>query len=372
MKKEKINRDQILYYFILFVTCCVSGFVGGITAAKSETEYNPIYIELVFLLSVVIHILLHEFGHLAFGLASGYKFSSFRIGSIALVKQKGKLRLKRYSLAGSLGQCLLIPPDTDNDEISYVMYNLGGVWMNILISGITTLVFIASGFPEAWSTGILIFVFIGYAIAALNGIPLKPGEINNDGYNTLELKRSPKARRSLWIQMKINSLLVEGVRAKDMPEEWFEVPEKEDMKNSMISTMGVFACSRLMDMHKLDEAEKLTEELLSMDSAIIGIYRRLMICDLIYCKSIRGAAAEEINALFDKAQKKFMKSMKNYPSVIRTEYVLALMIENDKEKAEKQLLNFEKRAKKYPYPADIESERELIELADKVLSEANK
>lgn len=371
MKKEKkkINRHQILYYFILGITCGISGLIGGISGARSEDSVSPFVTTLTFLLFFIIHIVLHEFGHMVFGLATGYKFSSFRIGNIALVKQNGKLRLKRYSLAGTLGQCLMIPPDMTDDEIPYFMYNLGGVFMNSLISGITTLVYIASGFPETWAASVLIFIFIGYAIAVLNGIPLKPGAVNNDGYNTLDLKRNSKARRSLWIQMKINSLLVEGIRAKDMPDEWFELPEEKDMNNSLIATIGVFACSRLMDMQNFNEAEKLTEKMLSTDSAIVEIHRRLMICDLIYCKALRGAKKEEIDSLLDKAQNKVMKSMKSFPSVIRTEYALACLVEKNHEKANEKLAYFEKCAKNYPYPADIESERELIKIAEKTLLE---
>ena len=43
---------------------------------------------LVFLyVAVMIHIVLHEAGHLIFGLLSGYHFSSFRIGSHMLMRK---------------------------------------------------------------------------------------------------------------------------------------------------------------------------------------------------------------------------------------------------------------------------------------------
>ncbi|MBQ3006398.1 MAG: M50 family metallopeptidase [Clostridia bacterium] len=371
IKKEnkKSNRHRNIYLFIFGCTCGIAGLIGGASAAASGNKNNISVTILVFLLSYFIHIILHEFGHMVFGLATGYKFSSFRIGNIALVKQNGKLRLKSYSLAGTLGQCLMIPPDTKDEKIPYALYNLGGVIMNILISAAATVLYFVCGFSESESAAVMIFIFMGFAIAALNGIPLSPGAVNNDGYNTLDLKRSPKALRSFRIQMKVNSLLVEGVRVKDMPEEWFSVPEKEDMGNSLVATTGVFACSRLMDMQDFDAAEKLTEEMLATDSAIVGVHRQLMICDVIYCKTIRGAAAQEIDSLLNKAQKKFMKSMKSFPSVIRTEYALALLKENNIPKAKEKLADFEKCAKKYPYPADIEGERELFEAADKALSE---
>ena len=65
-------------------------------------------------------------------------------------------------------------------------------------------------------------------------------------------------------------------------------------------------------------------------------------------------------------QKKFMRSMKSFPSIIRTEYVLCLLHDSNKEEAEKLRGEFEKRAKSYPYKSDIESERELMDIADRI------
>jgi hypothetical protein len=64
--------------------------------------------------------------------------------------------------------------------------------------------------------------------------------------------------------------------------------------------------------------------------------------------------------LHNKEYQKFVKSMKNFPSVIRTEYVYALLAEKDEEKAAEWMNRFEKVAKTHPYPIDILGERELI------------
>ena len=71
---------------------------------------------------------------------------------------------------------------------------------------------------------------------------------------------------------------------------------------------------------------------------------------------------------FTKEQKKIMAEMAKNPSVIRTQYAYALLCEKDNAKAEKHLAEFEKAAKKHPYPGDIESERELIEEARKAVA----
>ena len=58
-----------------------------------------------------------------------------------------------------------------------------------------------------------------------------------------------------------------------------------------------------------------------------------------------------------------MKAMKTSPSVLRTQYAYALLAEKNAAGAKKWLDLFEKVAKTYPYPVDVESERELMEIA---------
>ena len=212
----------------------------------------------------------------------------------------------------------------------------------------------------------LMFSMIGFASALMNGVPMRMGTVDNDGYNAWALNRNPDAMRAFWIQMKANERISKGVRLKDMPDEWFEMPTDDAMKNSLVATIGVFACNRLMDAHRFEEADALMTRLLCMDSGMVGLYRNLLICDQIFCELIAQKRDQRIRTKMSKDQKKFMKSMKTFPSVIRTEYAYALLWEKDLEKAEKIKERFEKCAKTYPYPSDIQSERELIEIADNI------
>ena len=100
------------------------------------------------MLSLYVSIIIHEGGHLVFGLLSGYGFSSFRIGNFMWIKQDGKIKLRRLSLAGTGGQCLMTPPEEKNGKIPVVLYNLGGVIANILLGGIFALAYaLIAAFP---------------------------------------------------------------------------------------------------------------------------------------------------------------------------------------------------------------------------------
>ena len=133
----------------------------------------------------------------------------------------------------------------------------------------------------------------------------------------------------------------------------------------MVASIGVFAANRMMDLHDFNGAEALIKRLLQLDS-LAGLHRNLLICDLIYCRLIAGDGKEEIDSLYGKIEKTFMTSMKNFPTVIRTEYVYAMFAQNDLRAADKFKKHFEKCAVSYPYQSDIESEREFMMIAEQV------
>lgn len=135
------------------------------------------------------------------------------------------------------------------------------------------------------------------------------------------------------------------------------------MQNSIVAVRGVLACNRLMDEQKFNQADALMARMLAAESGMAGIHRGLLVCDRIYIELIGVARSEAIEAMLTKAQAKFMKSMRRYPSVLRTEYALALLLEKNAARAEGIRAEFEKAAKSYPYPQETESEQQLICLA---------
>ena len=366
-KKKKSKKGNTVG-----IVSVIMGAIIGVLIVECMESANNLpesfgWFELVFLMSLVlasyIHIIVHEAGHLVFGLLSGYHFTSFRIGSFMWIKMDGKLKCKRFSLAGTGGQCLMSPPDLVDGKIPCMLYNLGGSITNLVVALIS--VFLCLAFKNNWVLFIffLFMAFVGVMSALLNGIPMQSKMINNDGYNALSLGKDKSALRAFWIQMKANAQIAKGERLGDMPAEWFAVPTDEEMNNSMVSVLGVFACNRLMDEHKFQEADALMERLLAMESSIVDLHKKLLVCDRIYCNLILGNPEEAFEELYDFKLIKFMKTMKNYPSVIRTKYVIALLYDNKADEAEKIKQQFEKVARTYPYPSEVEAEQELMEIA---------
>lgn len=376
-KKKKVVWQQYIgtAFMMLIGAVCGVLMVTYIDSSGSKSVHEEIlYLVGLFIgmyLAIFVHMIIHEAGHLIFGLLSGYRFSSFRIGSFMWVQENENIKFRRLTIAGTGGQCLMIPPDMKDGKIPIVLYNLGGSMINIVAGVLFLGLFFVTQSVPILSTLMLIFAAVGFMIAIMNGVPMRMGTVDNDGYNAFALTRNTDALRSFWVQLKANEQVSKGVRLKDMPDEWFSVPTDEAMKNSMVAVMGVFACNRLMDAENFEEADKLMAHMLEIESGITGLHRNLLVCDRMYIELIGENRKDVLDSMLDKEQKKFMKQMKNFPSVLRTEYVYALLCEKNIEKAQKVKVRFEKWAKTYPYQNDVKSERELMERAERIGGKIN-
>lgn len=197
---------------------------------------------------------------------------------------------------------------------------------------------------------------------------MKSGTIDNDGYNTLSLALNKNSQQAFWIQLKINELQSKGTRLKNMPDEWFYIPKTSEMKNSIIASIAVFTCNRLLEQHNFEEANETMKKILRTKTSIIGVHRNLLVCDRIFCELIIGEN-QKANKLMTSELKTFMNAMKDFPSVIRTQYAYALLYENNLEKAQELKKKFISREKNYPYPSEIRSEKELINIVTSIHKE---
>ena len=372
MSKDKKKKGFSRYIGVLVGV--VLGLIIGITTrpylnnlSGDLSQYRglfPLMVIIFLLIAFFFHIIVHEAGHLVFGLLTGYKFVSFRIGSFMWLKKDGKLKLKRMSLAGTGGQCLLSPPDIKDGKMPNVLYNLGGSIFNLLLGVLFLIGHLLCSEIVFLSLLFFIFALVGFVTAISNGIPIRTETVDNDGYNALALSKSKEAVEAFWVQLKVNEQISKGFRLKDMPAEWFVVPSDEAMQNSIVATRGVLAYNRLTDEGKIQEADALAAHLLEIDSSIAGIHRSLLICDRIFIELIGENRSEVVDKMLTKELKKFMKSMKRFPSVIRTQYALALLFEKDTAKAQTIKKEFERVAKTYPHSNEIESEIDLFQLVE--------
>ena len=371
-KKRKIVWQQYVGMAFMMLTGAACGvvMVGYLDRFAKDM---PLHLELFWLAglflgmyaAMLFHLIAHEAGHLVFGLLTGYRFSSFRIGSLMWLKDDDKLTVKRLSIAGTGGQCLMTPPDLKDGKMPLMLYNLGGSLVNILLGAVFLAGYLLCPNVKFLSPLLLLFAVVGFMLGLMNGIPMRMGMVDNDGYNAFVMSKNKDAIEAFWVQLEVAGRISRGERLRDMPAQWFAVPADDAMKNSMVATRGVFACNRLMEEERFEEADALMAHLLGIDSGIVDLHRSLLVCDRLYVELIGENRGEVIREMLTKAQMKFMKAMKRYPSVLRTQYALALLFDGDAAKAEAIRGEFEKVAKTHPYATDIESERELMAIAER-------
>ena len=368
---EKENKKRISPAYILTLVICIGiGALSGLliphyfdSVPENHTTAAALAILVVWVVvAIYTAIILHEGGHLVFGLLTGYRFSSFRIGSLMLVKINGNLKFKRHTLAGTGGQCLLAPPEIKDGKMPHVLYNLGGVISNLIFAtAFSALAFITKDKVYLCALFVTLSV-VNLALCISNAIPMSTGTIDNDGKNAISLGKNPVAMRAMWIQLMINAETANGKRLSEMPEEWFALPCEEDISNALVASLITFHENRLIDMRRLDEALNIIVRYKNTPS-LPGIYRALMTMDEMTVRALNGEDYASVACLFTKEVHSIMNAMKTFPTVLRTKYIFALLMENNTASAEKLLASFEKMKKSYPYATDIKAEEALMDMA---------
>lgn len=254
---------------------------------------------LIFMfLSFFLQVIIHEGGHLVCGLATGYRFVSFRILNFTLIRQDGKFRIKRFGIAGTGGQCLLTPPDKPLQDIPCVLYNLGGIITNLLTAVIAILLLlIVDDMPHPLKLFLLLFCIIGIFLGLISGIPMKMGGIGNDADNMRLLLKDRRSKQALVTQLRVNALVQEGMRAKDMPEEWFHQEGAIYYKDALQTSVHLMSISRLEDLGEWDRAYSALEEAMKHKDEIIGLFVKEITCELLYIALISGKS-EQVEELY--------------------------------------------------------------------------
>ena len=375
--REKKNTKTTLIHILMVALSTLSAFgigaaFGNIAKRNADLMHllneQVLLFVIVTIISVVVAFLLqtliHELGHLIFGLLSGWKFVSFRVGSMILSKDAdGKFSVGRFYLVGTSGQCLMEPPNYEQGDYSQAFYNLGGIILNLL----TATLFLGLIFtPNLHPYAVIFFMFLalfGIVDTITNGIPVKSKMIANDGYNALSLTNDPEAKRAFWIQLKGNAYISHGSRIGNLPARWFKLPSDEELQNYMVASLAPLAVAYQLDRKNYDEAIAMIDHLLEVPNAMAGVHRNMLINDRIYLALVIEENRVKAKSLMTHELDKFRKSMKKFISVARTQYAIELLLRHDLDEAEEALEYFKHVASRHPNQGEIEGEIELVKLA---------
>lgn len=323
-------------------------FIGIYWFLSQITRY-PLAIIVTMLASILFMIVTHELGHLLFGLLTGYRFISFRVFSVMLVKTEGKWVIRRMSLPGTGGQCLMAPPPKKNGNFPFVLYHLGG----ILFCGFLSLIPIVIGLSGKNSDlRMLFFVFgfVSFVMNVLNAIPTGGKGMINDATNVQMARKSASARLACWNQLAYVALHAQNIRTADMPEELFFLPDKRELSNHLLVWQILACVERCEDMGEYEQARETVRYALEHAPFIFPWYQSALQAEAVYLDSILGTNTERTSQYYDQIQK--IPAFQNTISFHRALYAYLLLQKKDAEGAQKVLLALKKKICQAPFRAE--------------------
>lgn len=326
-----------------------------------QDVYYPLLGLLFFFASFFVQIILHEAGHLVFGGLSGYRFVSFRIFRLMLVRESGKLRVRRYHIPGTGGQALMMPPE-GGKPVPFVLYNLGGVLMNFIVAMLCLLLLLVCGFTSFFPVVVLsTMAASGIFIALTNGIPMEIGGVPNDGKNILVLKKDEYSRHVFWLMLQVNGLQSRGTCLRDMPEEWFALPEHPRYDRYMHMYAALLRAGWHMDRQELEQATECLELIRPFAPNLATLYRFEWQCEMLFCELMGPRRSEEVEALYTKELQKYIGKCERYQlGKKRLLYAYALLMEKDIAKAERLWGEAQRLAERSPNTGEAKSELDLM------------
>lgn len=377
-QKKKKSLKQKLIGFAPYLAGIILGVVLAIVMEQSgqnhstkEGSTNPLLGIVAMALSIPFHLVTHEAGHLIFGLLSGYRFVSFRIGSLTLVRTKRQWKLKRFHIPGTGGQCLMAPPALDEQgDFPAKLYNLGGILVNLAFSVLFTVLAILVDNSDA-KTILTAFAGMGYVMFLSNGIPLKVGGISNDGGNVLSMDKNPEGKRCLYLQLEVNARLSEGERMRDLPYELVKVEENAELKNTLIASGKLFEYYWYADQLQFEQGAHVLSEFEPVWNQIIPLVRNMIAVERIYLEIIHKNRQEIIEELLTNEVRTYLKNAKYDVHANRVKYGLALRKDSTSKETKKAKEHLLKIVRTNPVEGEALMSLELATYMEQQLAKEN-
>lgn len=377
MKKRRKIEQTIFMILMLVGFMVCGGFVGfavgryrkarGGSLGTMEELLMLMGCLLLIYLVFFVNVCLHETGHMIFGLLTGYRFSSIRFGSFMLLKTEGKVKPKRMSMPGTLGQCLMRPPVGGGCDFPTTLYNLGGILVNcIVVCGCLVWYVLL---PEKDGMGGIIlmsFVLTGLTVIVTNGLPFR--EMSTDGANALLLRKDGNARRAFRNSLEIVNALAENRSAEELPEELFVFEEGMPLDNPLVTGQAVSRMGWLVQRKRFREAYECGRLILERAGSFHELQELCLRMEMIYIQIVEYGNVEEAKSLYEKDRKRFRKIAATL-TCQRVTYAYHALCQPDEKKAKESRKLFDRLAAKYPYKGDAEAERELLRLVEEQASE---
>lgn len=339
MKKLKI--------VLLYLAFAVIGGIGGYLLGPMLDDvhfglWEIIVVVLSLVISFLLHIAIHEAGHGLFGWLSGYKMVSYRILSYLWIWQPdGRIQFRRFSVPGTLGQCLMAPPPYRQGQFPYKRYLFGGVLANIIASLVIGLTLGFRWLPAA------VFALVGILVALPNIIPAG----FNDGMSIKVASSSEEQTYLFYIQIAVNYQLMMGHTFKELPDEFFQAVPEIPERTYFNTSQSFLIAGRALELHDWPRFSAELEKLWQMREDLIVIYQIELKKELLFCLCLLSPEDERIAELWQDKQVRASLKQTGMANK-RIEAMYAYAVEHDNDRAQRLLAEGRALLPKAPNPGD--------------------
>lgn len=366
--KNKIVK--IILIVITLLSYCALGVFVGFFMQNYQAKYIVTCV-LVFGISIAtaINVLIHEAGHLVAGLLTGYRFVSFRIFSFVLLKTKiGKFTLKRSVVPGTVGQCLLSPPNVPLEKCPYKLYHASGALFNFVFSLVAMGLYLFVT-PHTIVTFILLFevAILGFPLALTNLIPAKINGLQNDGYNLFILGKNIEAKQFFNMILEINAAFCIAEKYDDVSKDLIDsIKEIDFTQKDLTDGISTNLLAYQAELYFMEGNEQKTFEanlLLANTKGVLPLFKHEANCEVLFYEIMHNTqnVNPKIDSLYDKKLQKFVKASITNPSKLRLLYAYYRFYKKDEKTAEKIYAMFTKAVKNSAVKLEAVFESALVE-----------
>lgn len=318
----------------------------------------------LFLLAFFIQVFLHEIGHMIAGLLRGWTFISFTILGIVLSRRDGKFYLSRFAVPGVGGQCLMMPPQEGDTDLSIAFYNAGGILMNAFVSLLVGSLLIVYYDPLLW--GLRVFLaslcISGIFFVIVNGVPSAAGGIPNDGMNIRELNKDSFSTHVFLTTMRCMGKLQQGYRIEDVVDGYLTDGVTLDYANPIHAVAVNFDISLAIAQLDFKKAHSIYKRMSPRFDRIVSIYQKEITYEKVFLFLVSPCEGVDVGLMIDSDTLNYFEMQTHFrPTALRVKYAFARLYECDEEKAESVYKQFQEVCEHYHIPGEVYSEKRLIE-----------
>lgn len=252
----------------------------------------------------------------------------------------------------------MLPPEGDTAKVPFVIYNAAGVAANILLTAAAVpYFFIHSADCGMFAFLLALFIVIaGLWTAIINGIPMKINGMCNDAGNIRLMLRDMQVRRHFVLQLRAHALCQNGMRPKDFPPEWFNIPDSGEGYGLINVVTDMFAVAREIDRADYSRAHTMLTAIRDRRPTLPDMYEKEIDCELAFTSLMLGYE-DEARALLTPDLTAYIRRTVSYSSSKpRLLCAIALHLEHDSHKAATILRDTETHSDRYIMRGEAEAD----------------